>query len=245
MCRMIAIDGSAGKSRTISKASIEDSFCELELSMGGDGNGMLWKLPRSKEWRVEKGLKFSAEKAAGIAYRVINSGGKVLYHSRKVSVGWLDDSQCHPHRINGRKFSGWLTHNGTWHDGVAIATYLGLGSDTQALARVIGKFGLDESRKAGLFPSRGAFFLVSDNGDVRVIVANGDMVWSDDNGHRIWSSEPVSMSSMDWKNVANGDYHLHEVPTVKVVNIPKAPRRNETELVYRRFTDPLYTWGGD
>lgn len=186
MCRLAYIPGKAKVNRT----DLVDLLHMLEKSCGGDGNGFFAVSPTGEVFS-EKGLKLDCCTIVAKVWKLIKNGWDVYFHTRKVSVGWKSDSQCHPFKIEGKRFSGWLCHNGTWRDGVPLANYLGCGSDTAALAKVIGKFGIEGAEKRDLFPSSGVFLIYgSENGETpihRVIKKAGDLQYCPKTG--IWASE--------------------------------------------------------
>lgn len=186
MCRLAYIPGKAKVNRT----DLVDLLHMLEKSCGGDGNGFFAVSPTGEVFS-EKGLKLDCCTIVAKVWKLIKNGWDVYFHTRKVSVGWKSDSQCHPFKIEGKKFSGWLCHNGTWRDGVPLANYLGCGSDTAALSKVIGKFGIEGAEKRDLFPSSGIFLIYgSENGETpihRVIKKAGDLQYCPKTG--IWASE--------------------------------------------------------
>lgn len=186
MCRLAYIPGKAKVNRT----DLVDMLHMLEKSCGGDGNGFFAVSPNGQVVS-EKGLKLDCCAIVGKVWKLIKNGWDVYFHTRKVSVGWKSDSQCHPFKIEGKRFNGWLCHNGTWRDGVPLANYLGCGSDTAALAKVIGKFGIEGAEKRDLFPSSGVFLIYgSENGETaihRVIKKAGDLQYCPKTG--IWASE--------------------------------------------------------
>lgn len=171
MCRLAFVPPKC----KVSKGELFDLFDYLELQCGGDGNGYVLSFPDGTSLS-EKGVKLSSKDILKKAFPSIRKGAGMLWHTRKVSVGWISDRQCHPHPISGGKAKGHLIHNGTWYDGATLASYLGCGSDTAALAKVIGKFGIKEAERRGLFPKSGVFLLELD-GELRAIKKGGDLYY--------------------------------------------------------------------
>lgn len=176
MCRLAYIPPKA----KVSKRDLIELFEYLTLQCGGDGNGFVLVNPDGST-TAEKGVKLENTDIVKKTYPTIRKGGSLIWHTRKVSVGWVSDSQCHPHQIRGRKARGHLVHNGTWYDGATLAGYLGCGSDTAALARVIGKFGVKGAENRGLFPKSGIFLLELD-GELRAIKKGGDLYYCPKSG---------------------------------------------------------------
>lgn len=228
-------------------------FDALVKSCGGDGNGFVAIGPNGEEYS-EKGVKLSNDEIVAKTWKLIKKGWSLYYHTRKISVGWSSDKQCHPHRIKGDKFVGWLCHNGTWHDGVPLANYLGCGSDTAALARCIGKFGIEGAEKRNLFPKSGIFLIYgSENGETpihRVIKKAGNLEYCPKT--EIWASEfdkdwgwwSQTYTSTIGKHLLckpapqyippprgeKGKFVSRRHPAIKDVSIP-APWDNEEETV--------------
>jgi hypothetical protein len=205
MCRLAYIPGKA----KVNRNDLTCLFEMLEKSCGGDGNGYFAVSPTG-EVVSEKGLKLDANAIIIKTWKLIRQGWDLYFHTRKVSVGWKSDSQCHPFRIDGKKFQGWLCHNGTWRDGIPLANYLGCGSDTAALAKVIGKFGIEGAEKRDLFPSSGVFLIYgSENGETpihRVIKKAGDLQYCPKTG--IWASE-FDNTWPNWSQVYTSTHGKH------------------------------------
>lgn len=244
MCRILIADCRVAE-RKFSSVDIANSMESLRKSQGGDGDGILTWRKRSG-WKCTKGNGIGLAKLAREAYECGRAGGVWVYHTRRVSVGWVEDSQCHPHRASGRKFRGWIVHNGTWTTGRDLAVYLGLGSDSQALARVLGKFGIDGARAVSLFPTGGVVVCAEDaHPELRVIVnRNADMGFGYGNHAAglplVWASEQVSIQ-IDAHDVRDGD-HISSVAPPKHRQASK--ESCERDLILRRFSDPLYNWVG-
>lgn len=134
MCRLAFIPGRA----KITKAQMLNLLDDLEVSFGGDGNGYVAISPTSKNIKHSKAVKLNNERIVNETYKLIQRGWALYYHTRKISVGWSSDTQCHPFKISGPKFKGYLCHNGTWFEGSTFAKYFKCGSDTAALAKLIG-----------------------------------------------------------------------------------------------------------
>lgn len=225
MCRLAFVPPKS----PISRGELSDLFDYLERQCGGDGTGYLL-IPKDedKPTRMVKGVKLSTKMVVKDVYRPIRGGHGLIYHTRKVSVGWLSDDQCHPHVVGGRKARGYLVHNGTWYDGVAIANYLGCGSDTAALARVLGKFGMEGAEDRGLFPKSGVFLLHL-NGELRAIKKGGDLRYCPRTGI-FASSFPLWWGGGDYE-VATGSHSLLSPPPEEV-KLP-APQTGYKKLWYK------------
>lgn len=171
MCRLAFVPP---KSK-ISRSELIDLFEYLEKQCGGDGNGFVLVAPDGST-TTQKGVKLASGDIVKRANPWIRKGASLIWHTRKVSVGWVADEQCHPHVVRGKKSNGHLVHNGTWWDGSVLASYLGCGSDTAALAKVIGKFGVKGAESRGLFPRTGVFLMELD-GELRAIKKGGDLYY--------------------------------------------------------------------
>lgn len=186
MCRLAFIPGKA----KINYKQMTELFDRLQDSCGGDGNGYV---AVSSEGQIisNKAVKLTNAQIVKQTYKLLRNGWNIYYHTRKVSVGWLDDSQCHPFEIRGKQFRGWLCHNGTWHDGSVMAKYFQVGSDTAALAKLIGQFGLKRLGEMKLFPTSGVFLLYGSHPSKqpmhRVLYLGGDLEYCPITG--IWASE--------------------------------------------------------
>ena len=211
MCRLAYIPGGA----KVGYQNMISLYSSLEKSCGGDGNGYV---AVSQEGQIlsNKGLKLTPAQIVKQTYKLVRDGWSVYFHTRKVSVGWLDDDQCHPFEIRGKMFHGWLCHNGTWFDGGVMAKYFGCGSDTAAFARLIGQFGLKKLKEIKLFPTSGVFLLYGASpknvGLHRVLNISGDLEYCPVTG--VWASE----FGQEWKHwdttyhVATGRHMLDKAP---------------------------------
>ncbi len=214
MCRLAYIPGNA----KINYKEMVSFLTMLEKSCGGDGNGYV-AVSREGQIVSNKGAKLSVSQIVKQTYKLLRNDWSVYFHTRKVSIGWIDDNQCHPFEIKGKYFQGWLCHNGTWMDGGVMAKYFGCGSDTAAFARLIGQFGLKRLKDMKLFPSSGVFLLYGSKpkeiGLHRVLNIHGDLEYCPNTG--IWASE----FDKTWKhwtdtyNVATGRHMLDKAPPKK------------------------------
>lgn len=214
MCRLAYIPGNA----KINYKEMTDLFAMLEKSCGGDGNGYV-AVSREGQIVSNKGAKLSVGQIVKQTYKLLRNDWSIYFHTRKVSVGWIDDNQCHPFEIKGKYFQGWMCHNGTWFDGGVMAKYFGCGSDTAAFARLIGQFGLKRLKDMKLFPTSGVFLLYGakprEVGLHRVLNISGDLEYCPKTG--IWASE----FDRNWKhwndtyNVASGRHMLDKAPAKK------------------------------
>lgn len=154
MCRLAFIPAKA----PISRKNLESFLKQLEKSFGGDGNGYAAISPDGTVL-IKKSLKLSCEIMAKEIHALKNQGWSIYFHTRKVSVGWHSDAQCHPFKIEGQEWHGTLCHNGTWMDGSVLAKYLNTGSDTATMAYLIGELGLETMDQRKLMPKSGVFLL--------------------------------------------------------------------------------------
>lgn len=224
MCRLAFVPGKA----KINYKELLDLFSNLEASCGGDGNGYAAISPDGANI-LNKAVKLTNAQIVKETYKLIRSGWSVYYHTRKISIGWSDDSQCHPFKINGRKFKGYLCHNGTWHDGGVMAKYFNVGSDTAAFAKLIGEFGLKALQERKLFPSSGIFLLYGSHPKGqplhRVLNIGGDLEYCPKSG--IWASEFHNEYKYwnDTYSVSTGR-HMLEKPAPKKVIQTISPKTN-------------------
>jgi len=188
----------------MSSDQITELFLHLEGECGGDGNGIVTFA--EGESVLTKGVDLEVDECAQLALTAIQNKGYAIWHTRKISVGWSADGQCHPFRADGRGWKGYLAHNGTWSSGAVLAEYLRVGSDTAALARCLGKFGLAKCEERGLFPSSGVFLLGGDDGDCRAIKRSGDLQFDPETGI-VASSFPARGYPLAW-DVATGSHRL-------------------------------------
>lgn len=214
MCRLMFVPASA----KVSRKQLLTQMHALVKSCGGDGNGMAHVSPTG-DVVIRKGAKLSAADMVDDIITHQKKGNHTIWHTRKVSVGWVDDSQCHPFEIKGRKMRGVLAHNGTWRDGAVLAHWLGCGSDTAALARMLGKFGAAQLLADYIFPSSGVF-LIADTTEpgepeFRAIHKYGDLEYCQKTG--IYASE-FSLSWQWWNqtySVREGTHNLLFAPSRK------------------------------
>lgn len=187
MCRLAFIPGQV----KATKGQLLGLLDMLEFSCGGDGNGYLLVSPNGAEEVFNKGVKLDNKAILNDAYKLIRRGWSMYYHTRKISVGWADDAQCHPFKVKGPKYDGYLCHNGTWYDGAVMAKYFKCGSDTSALAKLLGKFDINDLQHRELFPKGGVFLLYGARpGHTpvhRVIKLSGDLQYCTKS--RIWASQ--------------------------------------------------------
>ena len=205
MCRLAYLPGNS----KVNYAAMGCLFKSLEASCGGDGNGYVAVSPEGQVLS-NKGIKLSVAQIVKQTYKLMRSGWSIYFHTRKVSVGWLEDDQCHPFEIRGKAFKGWLCHNGTWSEGSVMAKYFECGSDTAALARLIGQFGLKKLKEMKLFPSAGVFLLYgSSPRDMpmhRVLHIFGDLEYCPKTG--VWASN-FDQSWEHWNDTYNVEYGRH------------------------------------
>lgn len=232
MCRLAYIPAGVKCNRN----DLCNLFEMLEKSCGGDGNGFVAIGPNGEEYS-EKAVKLTSDDIVKKTWRLLRKGWSLYFHTRKISVGWSSDKQCHPHRIKGDKFVGWLCHNGTWNDGVPLANYLGCGSDTAALARCIGKFGIEGAEKRNLFPKSGVFLIYgSENGETsihRVVKKSGDLQYCPKTG--IWASE-FDKDWPYWSQVYTSTIGKHLLCKPAPQYIPP-PRNEKGKFTSRRHPD--------
>lgn len=154
MCRLAYLPPNV----RVNRKTMGNFFEQLECSFGGDGNGYAAISPNG-DVVIEKGVKRSAHELAKSCMALNRAGWHVYFHTRKTSIGFNHDDQCHPFKIDGPAWKGTLCHNGTWSDGGVLAKYFDVGSDTAAFARLIGEFGLEEIERRKLMPAMGIFLL--------------------------------------------------------------------------------------
>lgn len=213
MCRLAFIPGRA----KINYKELLELFNHLQASCGGDGNGYV-AVSEDGQIVSNKGAKLTNGSIVKQTYKLIRNGWSLYYHTRKVSVGWITDEQCHPFEIKGREFKGYLCHNGTWFEGQTMAKYFGVGSDTAALAKLIGMFGLKNLKERKLFPESGVFLLYGARPGKtplhRVLYMGGDLEYCPTTG--AWASE----FGDNWKHWNDTYYvekgrHMLEKPAPK------------------------------
>lgn len=172
---------------------------QLETSFGGDGNGYAAIAPDGTAI-VQKSVKMATSAIARSIVPLIRQGYAVYFHTRKISIGWKSDEQCHPFYIDGPEFKGVLCHNGTWSEGGTLAKYLGTGSDTATFAYIIGELGLEKIDQRKLMPSHGVFLIYgSSPGETpthNVLHLGGSLEYCPVTG--IWASEFFK----DWPHYA-------------------------------------------
>lgn len=248
MCRLAYIPGHA----KLGYKKMVAFFDHLQCAFGGDGNGYVAVSPTG-ETISNKGVKLSNQQIVSVVYHLIRKGWSVYYHTRKISVGWAEDKQCHPFKISGKLFNGYLCHNGTWSQGATLASYLQVGSDTAALAKVIGKFGITLAEKEGLFPSSGVFLIygnsIGEKPSHRAVKKYGDLRYCPRTG--IWASE----FPKDWDGfhktytVGTGYHNLNSIPEVYVspVVVNRADQYSQKKSIPSYTTtfrkqDEYYKW---
>lgn len=228
---------------------------QLEKSMGGDGNGYVAIGPNG-EMLLNKGVKLANKKIVNTIYPLIQQGWSVYYHTRKISIGWGCDAQCHPFEIDGDSFSGALCHNGTWMDGGTLAKYLQTGSDTATLAYLIGELGLDELEKRKLIPSSGVFLLYgAEPGETKqhkVLLQGGSLeycpksgVWSSEffkdwpyyndtydveKGRHMLEKQPPKAKYQSWTNYSGGNYQYRSYTPVNRGTLTKVDNEDQKRI---------------
>lgn len=201
MCRLAYIPGNS----PVKKKQLVTLFNELEKSCGGDGNG--YAVVQNGKPIIRKALNLTCESIVDDVFTYIKAGHSVYFHTRKVSIGWKSDHQCHPFKMDGFYFRGVLCHNGTWGDGGVLAKYFKTGSDTATLAHMIGKMGIRGLKKQQLWPKSGVFLIHGCKpGNIprnKVHLISGDLQYCPIS--KIWASEfPTS-----WDNY-NETYDVKE-----------------------------------
>lgn len=219
MCRLAFIPGQA----KITKAQMLNLLDDLEVACGGDGNGYVAISPNGEQ-QYSRGVKLENTTIVNQCYKLVRQGWALYYHTRKISVGWSDDKQCHPFRIKGPKFDGYLCHNGTWYEGSTLAKYFKCGSDTAALARLIGQFGVGELKARDLFPGSGVFLLYGaapgETPTHKVIKVSGDLEYCAKSG--IWASR-FDNAWVYYRSVYEADEgsHMLSKPAPQMPLMPK------------------------
>jgi len=151
---------------------------DLELSLGGDGNGIA--LRHGRKITTEKGVFFSTEKAAE---KLLSANYEwCLFHTRLVSTATKQDKHCHPFTYKGNV----LAHNGTDSSLAALGDMLGL-TDTEAALRVAVDYGAFPQVLAGF---SGVFVGFTEKG--LPFVAKGsysELEYCEQNGAVVFCSE--------------------------------------------------------
>jgi len=214
MCRLAFIPANS----KISRKQMLSFFSQLEGSFGGDGNGYAFVGPDGTV-SIRKGVKMSCEQIAKEAHALNRQGNAIYFHTRKISVGWSSNEQCHPFKIQGAAFEGALCHNGTWSEGGTLAKYLLTGSDTATLAYLVGQIGFEELDKRKLMPKSGIFLVFGGKpGDAKihsVLNLGGSLEYCPATG--VWASEFFK----DWPGYAN-TYRVEEGAHMLDKPAPKA-----------------------
>lgn len=216
MCRLAFIPGKT----KISTKQLVSFFTQLQKSFGGDGNGYAAVSPDGRAV-INKGIKLGCNTIAKEVAPLIKQGWSIYFHTRKISVGWSSDEQCHPFEIDGESHTGVMCHNGTWSEGATLAKYLDTGSDTATLAYLIGELGLEELDRRKLMPRSGIFLLYGGAPETtashKVLNLGGSLEYCPETG--VWASE-FFQDWPHWKDtytVKEGAHMLEKAP-------PKAPR---------------------
>lgn len=131
MCRLM-LANRKGVDYINKQYGLEFLLEDLELSMGGDGNGIA--LRRGRKITTEKGVFLSVKKAAE---KLLSAKYEwCLFHTRLVSTATKQDKHCHPFRYKDNV----LAHNGTDSSLAALGDMLGI-TDTEAALRVAVDYG--------------------------------------------------------------------------------------------------------
>lgn len=128
MCRLGIVHG------LDCEKTIAYGLIELEMSMGGHGNGAYF----TAEDKLMKGEHLSVGTIASSAAR---SEGMTIFHTRLASCGGICDNLCHPFEVEGDAGKFVVAHNGHWMqwDRYKLGTER---SDTQAMSELVAKHGL-------------------------------------------------------------------------------------------------------
>lgn len=105
---------------------------ELELSFGGQGNGIYI----SSLDKLIKGLDLSPTK---IAKDTEKEEGICMFHTRLASCGGVKDELCHPFDVEGDAGKYVVMHNGHWGGWWSYSDEEK--SDTQTMANLVAKYG--------------------------------------------------------------------------------------------------------
>lgn len=234
MCRLAFIPAKV----KLSRKQFASFFSQLEGSFGGDGNGYSFVGPDGTV-SVRKGVKMSCEQIAAEAHALNRQGNAIYFHTRKISVGWSSNDQCHPFKIDGPSFEGALCHNGTWSEGGTLAKYLCTGSDTATLAHLVGEIGFKELESRKLMPKSGIFLVYGGiPGQVKnhmVLNLGGSLEYCPKTG--VWASEFFK----DWPAYSE-TYRVEEGSHLLEKPAPKA-KFASTKLVhnYNNYTSYNYS----
>ena len=126
MCRLAFIPGKA----KINYQELLGLFNALEASCGGDGNGYVAVSPDGASV-LNKAVKLTNTQIVKETYKLIRSGWAVYYHTRKISVGWSDDAQCHPFKRKLFPHSGIFLLYGSHPKGQSLHRVLNIAGDLE------------------------------------------------------------------------------------------------------------------
>lgn len=170
MCRL-AIFGGVEDFRDIARA-----LHQLEVSMGGDGNGY-YRPGDALLGTAKKGVDLTT---AEVAFKSYGEGSTTptYFHTRYATAGGILDTICHPFEAGSQ---GMLMHNGHWHNWHAH-NRKGEVSDTQTAARIVAENGLGVLLSKS-FDYSGVYIVASDSG-AYVSVSGGDFYfqWPESGG---------------------------------------------------------------
>jgi hypothetical protein len=128
MCRLALMNRAAAQRLGPNLAAL---FTDLELSMGGHGNGVAALWSETAEVSVRKGLTLTATQAAARVLMYADCGADwMLFHTRLATSGGRASRYCHPFK-SGRLV---LAHNGhsfVWDE---LGSSLGI-SDSECITK--------------------------------------------------------------------------------------------------------------
>jgi hypothetical protein len=190
MCRL-AIFGGIGEFKSVARA-----LHQLEISMGGDGNGYYQPDPAYPEMGMSnKGIDLTT---AEVAFDSYDRAEPTYFHTRYATAGGIKSEICHPFVAGS---VGMLMHNGHWHHWRTHNNKDEI-SDTQTAARIVGENGIGVLRSKS-FDYSGIWIIANESG-AYLMVRGGTFYfqWTKDGGY-FHASEIIDYLDISEVQIAN------------------------------------------
>lgn len=173
-----------------------DFLNQLEKSMGGHGNGILF-IDGSEITLDYKALTLKNETIVDMLFNnKVGLPDWFLYHTRVASKGSIKDENCHPYVNDDKSFA--LMMNGTVSDFGAFGKHMGDITDTEAIFKMLDTFNVDLEVLTELSPR----FIGFKNGKVFATNPSGynGLHYTEEGGICIASESPLTELWNDLKH---------------------------------------------
>ncbi len=222
MCRL-ALFNKTGIDHVEKTVGINNLFNHLENSLGGHGNGYCI-IFNDNRIHIKKGLKLSNEDITNDILKNYKGIKWVMYHTRRASMGTINNSNCHPFKIN----NSILMMNGTEQE---LKKHIKKNkTDTETILHMCNTFGIDIKEGTKKFNS---VFLGYNNNKVFANRNNGSLEYLHHNKSIILASEFLP-EQYNNKNIYIAPKYWEEDQKINFKNLEIAYKN------YKEWEDYIY-----